>query len=52
MSSLFIAFLIFIGFMLIVAAWGYAWSQVVFYNPAHPIVPEPWTVFPRKGEEE
>ena len=52
MPSIFIPLLLIIIFMLIVAAWGYAWARVISYDPVHPIVPEPWTVYPRKGEEE
>ncbi len=52
MPPFFIPLLLFIGFMLIVAVWGYAWARVISYDPVHSIVSEPWTVYPRKGEEE
>jgi len=58
MPPFFIPLLLIIVFMLIVAHWAYAWARVISYNPSvgvefvpH-IAPEPWTVYPRKVEEE
>ena len=43
-----------LGFFLLMAflLYWYGTAMMMNYNPHEPIVPEPWNVYTKKGEEE